>query len=156
MATPARKLILDNIASSLETITTGNGYKTSVDSVNRRLVSWEEIGISQMPWVGFAPIGQSTPNYKPNGFIDVRMQVTIVGHVNSLSGAAKTTALANLEDDIIAAINDDTSRGNNAIRTNWLGTQTDEGNADSDDHRGGSGTLVMMFEVLYQRTVDKT
>ena len=86
----------------------------------------------------------------------MRLPVTIVGHVSVRSGEAKTEALAKLEDDIIAAINADTTRGGNAIRTNWQGTQTDEGNTDSDDHRGGSGTLVMAFDVLYQRSVNST
>ena len=156
MATPARRLILDNVASVLATVSVANGYKTNVTTVARALVSWGEIGAAQMPWLGFAPVGQSTPSYKPNDLINVTMPLTIVGHVNSMSGATKTEELADLEDDLIAVINLDTTRGGNAIRTNWLGTQTDEGNPDSDDHRGGSGTLVMMWEILYQRSAGST
>lgn len=156
MATPVRRLILDNIATVLATVSVANGYKTNVETVARTLVSWGEIGAAQMPWVGFAPIGQSIPSYKPNGVINVTLPLTIVGHVNSRSGATKTEELADIEDDLIAAMDADTTRGGNAIRTNWLGTQTDEGNPDSDDHRGGSGTLVMMWEILYQRSIDST
>ena len=82
--------------------------------------------------------------------------VTIVGHVSVVAGELKTQALAKIEDDIIAVINADTTRDGNAIRTNWKGTQTDEGNTDSNDHRGGSGTLVMAFDILYQRSVNST
>tara|TARA_R100000664_G_C2750390_1_gene137684 strand:- start:948 stop:1418 length:471 start_codon:yes stop_codon:yes gene_type:complete len=156
MATPVRELILDNVYTVLGTISIANGYKTDVTTVARSLVSWGDIGASQMPWIGFAPIGQTTVEYKPNHLLHVRMPVTVVGHVSVMSGEAKTQALAKLEDDIIAVINADTTRGGNAIRTNWQGTQTDEGNPDSDDHRGGSGTLVMAFDVLYQRTVNST
>tara|TARA_R100000808_G_scaffold14529_1_gene34233 strand:- start:6438 stop:6908 length:471 start_codon:yes stop_codon:yes gene_type:complete len=156
MATPVRELILDNINTVLNTISIANGYKTDVTTVERALVSWGDIGSAQMPWVGFAPIGQSSVEYKPNHLLHVRLPVTVVGHVSVRSGAAKTEALAALEDDVIAVINADTTRGGNAIRTNWQGTQTDEGNTSSDDHRGGSGTLVMAFEILYQRTVNKT
>lgn len=156
MATPVRELILDNINTVLNTISIANGYKTDVTTVERTLVSWGDIGSAQMPWVGFAPIGQSSVEYKPNHLLHVRLPVTVVGHVSVRSGAAKTEALAALEDDVIAVINADTTRGGNAIRTNWQGTQTDEGNTSSDDHRGGSGTLVIAFEILYQRTVNKT
>jgi len=156
MATPSRELILDNISSVLGSISIAGGYKTNVATVTRYLASWGEIGAPLMPWLGFAPVGQSVPEYKPNGMINVRIPFTIVGHVNSVSGATKTEELAALEDDIIAVINADTTRDGNAIRTNWTGTQTDEGNPDSDDHRGGSGTLVMMFEILYQRSATST
>jgi len=156
MGTPVRQLILDNVNTVLGTISIAGGYKTDVTTIARSVKSWEELGASQMPFIGFAPVGQSTPSYKPNGFIDVRLPLTIVGHVNSQSGAAKTEDLAKLEDDIIAAMNADTTRGGNAIRTNWNGTSTDEGNPDSDDHRGGSGSLVMSFEILYQRKVTST
>ena len=156
MGTPVRKLILDNINTALGSISIAGGYKTDVTTVARTLVSWGDIGAAQMPWLGFAPVGQSSVEYKPNQLLKVRLPVTIVGHVSVRSGEAKTEALAKLEDDIIAAINADTTRGGNAIRTNWQGTQTDEGNTDSDDHRGGSGTLVMAFDVLYQRSVNST
>lgn len=156
MATPVRELILSNISTVLATISVANGYKTNVTTVSRSLVSWGDIGASQMPWLGFAPVGQSTAGYKPNHLLDVRLPVTIVGHVSSQAGAPKSQALSKLEDDIIAVINADTTRGGNAIRTNWQGTQTDEGNPDSDDHRGGSGTLVMAFEVMYQRSVNSS
>lgn len=156
MTTPARELILDNVNAVLATISIANGYKTDVETVARTLVSWSDIGAAQMPWVGFAPINQSSVEYKPNQLLKVRMPVTVVGHVNVLAGELKTQALAKLEDDIIAVVNLDTTRGGNAIRTNWQGTQTDEGSTDSDDHRGGSGTLVMSFEVLYERSVSST
>tara|TARA_Y100000593_G_scaffold86609_1_gene165650 strand:- start:2421 stop:2891 length:471 start_codon:yes stop_codon:yes gene_type:complete len=156
VGTPVRQLILDNVDTVLNTISIAGGYKTDVTTVARTLVSWGDIGAAQMPWVGFAPVGQSSVEYKPNHMLHVRLPITIVGHVSARSGAAKTQALAKLEDDIIAVINADTTRDGNAIRTNWQGTQTDEGNADSDDHRGGSGTLVMAFDVLYQRTVNST
>jgi len=156
MATPVRELILDNIYTVLNTISIANGYKTDVTSVERTLVPWGDIGAAQMPWVGFAPIGQSSVEYKPNHLLQVRLPVTIVGHVSVVAGELKTQALAKIEDDIIAVINADTTRDGNAIRTNWQGTQTDEGNTDSDDHRGGSGTLVMAFDILYQRSVNST
>ena len=156
MSTPVRQLILDNISTALSAISIAGGYKTDVATVSRAIKSWGEIGASEMPFVSFAPVGQALPTYKPNGYIDVRMPFTVVSHVNSLSGATKTADLAKLEDDIIAALNADTTRGGNAIRTNWQGSQTDEGNPDSDDYRGGSGTIVMAFEILYQRKVTST
>ena len=156
MADPARQLILANIDTVLQTITVANGYKSTVVTVSRAIKGWSEVGVSLMPFIGFAPIGRSSATYKPNGYLDVIMPVTIIGHTNSLSGATKTEDLSALQDDIIAALNVDTTRGNNAIRSNWSGTQTDEGNPDSDDHRGGSGTLVMDWTILYQRKVTST
>ena len=153
MATPDREQILDQIFTELEKIDGTGSYKTTLaTTVARELVSWEDIGASQMPWLGYAPVGESRPSYNPNGRLNVMLPVTVVGHVNVASGSAKTASLGNLEDDVIAALHSTVGVGGKSIKAHWLGTQTDEGDFCSDDSRGGSGTLVMRWEVHYKRT----
>lgn len=163
MATPARKLILDDIADTLADILVANSYKTTVVTVDREVKTWAEVGTTAMPWLGFCATETSfsRQDHQPSGWIKCSMRVVIVGHVNQTTGAEKTDALANLEDDIIAAMLEDPRRGDdgsgpNAIGTYLVASRTDEGDPFTRDSRGGSGTIVVEFDVLYMRTSGKS
>lgn len=151
MGTPARKLILDNLATVLAGITVANGYKTTVVTVERVLKDWGTVGAQQMPWLGFAP-GKETFEHQPCGVIKTTLELKLVGHINASTDAARCTALSNLVDDVIAALNVDTTRGDNAVVTTVVDSETDEGDPDTLDSRGGSGSVVLTVRVLYFRT----
>jgi len=157
VATPSRELAIDNIATALSAILTASGYKTNAgNNVNRYITGWFDAEIGTDPWVGFAMIGATRVEHQPAGRMLVTAPFTVIAHTNSLSGATKTADLAAVEDDIIAALMSDVTRNGNAIWTKHLSTNSDEGNPDSDDSRGGSGTIVMTFEMAYRRTTGKT
>lgn len=156
MATPPRNLITADIAATLATITVANGYKTTVQTVDRVIKNWSEIGTEEFPWVGFCfPREQLTE--RVFGMVDVRMQGVIVGHINTGTDLTRSNLLGNLQDDLIAALHVDCTRGGNAITTLLKGdSENDEGDSATMDHRGGTGSLVLRFEVFYERTVQKS
>ena len=147
-----RETILDAIATKLATITTGNGYNTTVTTVEQVLKSWATVKTAEMPWLGISsdPRAESDVDETPFGTFDVTMPVVIVGHVSALPGAAKTAALANLEDDLIVAMYDDHTFSDNATDVAWQGTATDEGDDYTKPFKP-SGTIIMRFDVRYER-----
>ena len=147
MGTPARKSILDNIGTVLATITTGNGYKTTVVSVEPFAKGWGDMGAGLKPFIGFAP-GSERFQYQPCGSIRVALNVALTCHISGSTQSARSTALNDLLDDIIKALSLDTSRGNNAIATTVSQVETDEGSPDSSEE----GSMLVGVEVAYLRT----
>jgi len=151
MGTPNRTSILDNIETTLTGITTANGYKTDVTTVERVLKTWDEVGSEQYPWLGFLA-GIATPEYQPGNLMRMILPFTLFGHINEPS-STKSDALSDLEDDLIAALNADQTRGDYAVSTTIKTIMSDDGDPDSDEgSKGGSGTIVMEIEIVYMRT----
>lgn len=151
MGTPRRKSILDNVQTSLEAIDGSGDYKTTVATVKNYLVPFdhEELGAASMPWVGYMPgLERFTP--RPNKQMISVMPLTVLAHVNT-TFTNKTANLTDLQDDIIAALGADTTRGGYAVRTTLRESQTDEGDDTSYDRHGGTGTIAMTFEIEYRR-----
>tara|TARA_R110000824_G_scaffold186635_1_gene367897 strand:+ start:117 stop:569 length:453 start_codon:yes stop_codon:yes gene_type:complete len=147
MATPNRRLVLQNIKTVLETITTGNGYKTTIDTVEALGKSWATVKPGQKPWLGIVPQRESLKFEYSN--IRVNLTVLIIGHVTGTTQDDRATKLNNLLDDVIAALNTDTTRSNNAISTTITTVETDEGAPDGD----GDGSMVITVDVVYFRGV---
>ena len=55
MGTPARKLILNNLQTTFETVTTGNGYKTTVDTVQALARGYFDVKTGERPFIGYVP-----------------------------------------------------------------------------------------------------
>jgi hypothetical protein len=156
MSTPARHAILNDLEESLGDITQGNGYRLTVDTVERCIKEWDSVGAGKMPWLGFMPETERM-EYQPGGAIRVIMPVVIVGHVSQTTSAAQSEALSDLVDSVVAAISADTTRDANATMTTVLDVSTDEGDPDNmPDSRGGSGSFVMRTEIVYMRTTEET
>lgn len=152
MGTPNRQLIIDNIKTTLESITVANGYKTTVHTVEILVENWETVGGNERPWIGFKPNSQ-TIETMPFNTMRARLPFSLVAHVNTASKALTKTALDNLHDDIIAALLSDITRGGNACFTTITSHDDDIGNSDSTDSRGVGGTLRVEFEVVYFRNI---
>ncbi len=159
MATPTRNLIIENVATTLANITTGNGYKTDVTTVSRVIKNWDDVKSSEFPWVGFA-FPRENIVHRPFGLVECRLRGHVVGHVNTGTDALRSDLLSNLQDDIIAVLWVDPTRGGYAVSTTLGGTagdaETDEGDPDTIDTKGGTGTLVLPIECFYERTVNAT
>jgi hypothetical protein len=147
MGTPARKLILDNVGTTLATITTGNGYKTTVATVEALGKSWGDVGSGAKPWIGYVP-NQERLEYFPGGSIRAILSMTIICHINGSTQSARSTTLNNLLDDIIAVLAVDTRRGGSAICTTVTSVDTDEGSPDAN----GFGSMAINVECPYLRT----
>lgn len=151
MAVPKRQLILDNLFDALVAIKTTAGARSVPCKVERILKEWHHTGIAQRPWVGMRP-ALETHVHQSFGVVDVTLRIDIVGHISSHNDLERAQHLNDLMDAIIAGIQLDTQRGCNAISTTVKSTETEEGNPDTVDSRGGGGSLAMVVEILYQRT----
>lgn len=150
MGTPLREAILDDVQTTLEGITVANGYKTTVVTVERVIRHWGDVGSSLRPWLGYMSQPQRF-THQPFGQMRTVMPLYIAGHITASTKAAAAAALTNLEDDIIAALEADTTRGGNAVMTHIISQQDDAGDPDTVDSQGVSGTLELIAEVVYQR-----
>ena len=147
MGTPARKLILNNLGSTLATITTGNGYNTTVATVEAVGKGSGDMGSGLKPWVGYVP-NQERFEYFPGGSIRAILSLTIICHIDGATQSARSTTLNNLLDDVIAVLAVDTRRGGSAICTTVTSVDTDEGSPDAN----GFGSMVINVECPYLRT----
>ena len=145
MGTPVRRSILQNIKTVLGTITTGNGYKTTITTCEALGKSWATVKPGQKPWRGVVPQRESLKFEYSN--IRAVLTVLIIGHVSGTTQDDRATKLNNLLDDIIAAMNLDTTRGSNAISSTIRQVETDEGAPDAE----GDGSMVVTMDVAYFR-----
>jgi len=149
MATPVRKLIIDDIKTTLETITTGNGYKSTASTVEVMAKSWLQVNEAIRPWLGIVP-GSTKYEHLPNRLVRAIFQLHIIVHVANGTLEQKRESLNNFEDDIWAALNVDTTRGLNAVSTTIIETETDEGAPETE------GTMVITADVVFMRTTGST
>jgi hypothetical protein len=147
MGTPARTSILSNLSTTLASITTGNGYNTTVLTVENEAKTWGDVPESQKPWVGYVPVAEVL-QFLPGDQVRVELPLDIICHVSGTTSSDRSTKLNNLLDDVIAALSVDTTRGSNAISTTVLSVDTDEGAPGAYDQ----GSMVLRVEVAFMRT----
>ena len=159
MADTLRKKIVDNLKSTLEGITIGNGFRTGVNTVESVLRHWDDISSEIRPWIGFVA-GREIFQYQPSFRMRVTLPFTLAAYL-TVTGTGDTAVdnreseITKLHDDIIVALNADQSRGGNAVMTTIRTVETDEGE-DRTCRGGGDGVLIMTFEVVYHRTTSAT
>ena len=151
MGTPARKNILDNVGTVLNTITTGNGYKTTLATVEAFTKGWGDMGSGAKPFVGYAP-GPERLQFLPGNQIRVRLDLIITCHISGTTQDARSVALNNLLDDLIAALNLDTTRGGHAVSTTITQAESDEGSPDANHE----GSMLVRAEVVYFRNTSSS
>jgi len=147
MATPRRKLILDDYITALSGITIANGYKTNVVTVERVIKSWEGSKPGEKPSIGILPQREDI-THEPSKQMRVNMTVLVVCHVTGTTIADRYTKLNDLLDDVITALNFDTSRNGYAVSTTVIAVETDEG----DDDALGDGSMVVHTQCVFYRT----
>lgn len=151
MATPPRKLISDDLKTTLEAIAVAGGYKSTVVRVETVLREWDEIGDStQMPWLGFM-LEAEQHRHEPGGMLWVTLPFVIVGYVN-VTEDTRRGVVSNLLDDIIKALHTDTTRGGNAVVTTITEQSTDEADPDFLVSKGGEARIQVKGTVEYYRT----
>src|SRR5688572_13079789 len=116
MPTPNRESIITNVVTTLQGITVAGGFKTDVVQVERVAKNWADVGNGARPWLGVL-VGKERYTHQPFGEMDVFLTVHIIGHVASTSDEDRSTKLNALMDDVIAALQADTTRGGYAVQT---------------------------------------
>jgi hypothetical protein len=151
MGTPTRKLILANLQTTFEGVTTGNGYKTTVTTVQALARGYFDVKSGERPFIGYVP-GAEAVQHQPGGNMYCTLALSIIGHITGNSLSDRQDKLNDLIDDIIAVLNVDTTRGANAISTTITGIETDEG--DPDAH--GDGSVLITAAIKYIRTISSS
>ncbi len=149
MATPSRKLIIDNLKTTLESITIANGYKSTVNKVEVLAKTWLQVSEVIRPWLGIVP-QETSYEHLPAGRVRSVFHIDIIGHVSNGSYEEKRERLADLLDDVWGAVNVDLTRGANAVNTMISQSETDEGAPEAE------GTIVISLNVIYMRTTGST
>ena len=151
-----RSRILADLKTTFESITTANGYKTDVANVEQLAKVWTQVGPAYRPWIGVSP-GIVRLGHQPGGVIRCTFRIEVIGLIAAGTPSARSDALNDLLDDILTAVQVDTTRGEdpvnapnrNATMTTVVEFQTDEG--DIEDRQDG-GILRAALEVVYFRT----
>jgi hypothetical protein len=148
--TPVRELILADIKSTLESISTANGYKTAVDTVEPFLRSRDEVKSGERPYIGFGPDSETAEHYS-FGTIRVQLPFTVVGYIEEADWATASGKINDLRDDIVAAIMEDPTLGANCTQVILLNDLTSEADPDRRSIPGDGGAVVLNFRVTYYR-----
>lgn len=152
MSTALRRAALSDLVTTLGTISVANGYATNVTEVAMRAFEWETVYAEyELPVIGVVP-GRVTYDYRANGGVIIAVQAVSL----EFCVAAATQAQAwdrgdALIDDIIGAIHVDPTRGGNALHTQIRSAETDAGNPDIMDSRGGTAAGIVELEITLHR-----
>lgn len=168
MATPSRRLILEDIQTSLAAIDGTGDWKSTVTKVEKFIRGADNMVDADMPWLGFIPMFERPTTFGSFGRVHVELRVLVCGHMEVAFSAgddeqtiqtAVTTVVSNLQDDVIAAMCKaaNQSRGGNAIRTKWVAqADSDEGlpgrQSDYSDVLG-IASLQLLFDIKYKRSI---
>ena len=147
MATAQRDLIVENVKTTLEgitTIATPTAFRITVHTVEKVIKHWDEVNRVERPWIGFVT-GRTKLEYQPGNVIRAVLPFQLLAYIDAATQDLRATLLSDLEDDLIVALNADQSRGGNAVMTTIREIETDEG------EEGGDGVLWMNFDVTYFR-----
>ena len=151
MATPPRKLIMDNLQTTFEGVTAAAGYKTTVVTVQSLARGYFDVATAEKPFIGYVP-GIEIVQHQPGNNIYCTLNMSIIGHISGETLSDRQDMLNDLADDLIAVLNVDTTRGSNAISTTITQFETDEGDPDAK----GDGSLLMQAQIKYVRSTSSS
>ena len=147
---PNRDRILADIGESLSAINGGGGYWYALSAIGTTLRTYDELGASELPWVGYWPT-ESSPAPIPYPFGDElhTLEVQLMG-VIAATLETRSRDLARLETDLRRALYADRTRGGWAIDTQVAtAVATDEGNPDKQGINGARATLALTVRCLF-------
>ena len=151
MALPARRLILQNMKTVMESITVANGYKNTVNTVEAVAKGFSDTATGDKPWIGIFP-QRETLSYEPCNNIRVVLTTLVLVHVSGNTADDRASTLNDFLDDVIAALGKDTTRDGNAVMTTVNSVETDEGDPDAY----GNGSMVISTDIVYFRTTSSS
>jgi len=152
MGTPKRTLILLNLRTALKTVSVANGYKTDVVEFSDGIKPPCDVPEAERPYIGWA-LGVDTQNHDAFDSLVWKIPILIAGYVwitDIDDWEARSAAINNFMDDLIAVTNEDPSWGDYAIGT-WqsrIETNETEGECAKND-----GLCFVEMEIEYERTV---
>lgn len=152
MATSTRKLILDNVKTTLEALVTYDGLTPVVEFAAK---GFDDIEIPSTPWLGVI-LQNEDSKHLPFGHIEVTQTYAIIGYVEGDTQDLRSSRISDFYDDMLAKLQEDTTRGNNGVVTTLFLTATDESDDDASMVHTPMGTMVVSMRIKYFRTIFDT
>ena len=156
MANSVQLDALLDIVDAMEEISIANGYATDVATVVQRFLDWETGRLDvPLPAIGVVPgearyEEQSVPTASTS-VVRVRTSVSIQYVYAAETQTEVWQSGYEMADDIIAAVSVDRTRSGNALTTRIVSVETDAGNADTMDSRGGTAAGIVFLELDFWR-----
>lgn len=142
MADPTLTRVWDSLVTALEGITTADGYRTSVQTVTRDLVSIATLPAPKVPALLILHDGEtSTRTYRLGGVVEDTLAFIVEGRIDApgLTAGDKAHAYADLLADIERAVTRDVTRG---AAANWTAVRGVRG-----PYFGLDASGVVLFQV---------
>ena len=144
-----RKLIKDNLDTVFAAITVVGGYKSTVGKVERAVRHFDDPNAAPRPFIGYAAGVRESFEYTCSDLAYVTTEFMLVAYVEGATQDGADNALDAMWDDIVRALNQDQTRGANAIRTVITEVVTNEG--EMFDGGIWIRALQMRFQVEWDR-----
>lgn len=156
MATSSKRLAITNLVTTLEGITTGNGYSNTVGSVALESIDWHTARQDYtLPAIGIV-MGEVTVEHQPSQCMRCTLPIQLEVVAAGTTKALVYDQLESLIDDIIGAIHVDSSRGDNVTGTYYDGEQTDESDPDWMDSHHGTAMAIIKIRLIWHRSISLT
>lgn len=151
MAFSNRHLALLDLVSTLEGITQGSGFATTIQVVHKRAIDWHESRrIGALPCIGVLPLACPFTHISPAQMLGRQDVAVEFAYAASDDDEVWETGDV-IVDDIIAAVLADRTRGGYAIGTEIASIETEQGNPDTMDSAGGTAAGIVRVTLIFQR-----
>lgn len=152
MASSKRRLIIENFKTAIAAISTANGYATDPQAFPDHYVDWDSGPIGYpLPTIACFP-GETVWQYL-DSCRNVRGTLTMF--VEYVFAAPDQSTIWDTSeaifDDVLAAVSVDTSRAGYALDTRVRQDESESGNADTMDSRGGIAAGIIRFDIDFFR-----
>lgn len=141
-----RKLIIEDVIATLETITTLNGYSVDFRVVEIGIRHPGEVQKHERPYCGVAPDIDTDYTSTVNGVYDVRLPIVVAVVVDGVTGSDRLAAIDGIESDLRTALRLDPRRGGVALSTHPTSLASDE----PDPAKREDGYAIFRWMVEYQ------
>lgn len=151
MALSNRHQALLNVVTTMQGITTGNGFVNDVAAVYKSALDWEQgRARGSLPAIGILPLACPFTHISPQqlqGRQDVAIEFAYAASTDDQVWERGDT----LVDDIIGALLQDRTRGGFAMGTEIDSVETEQGNPDTMDSAGGTAAGIVRITLIIQR-----
>lgn len=152
--TDVREDIVTEMVTRLTAITAANGYRTTIDTVERGYRDPSQVGTSERPWIGVVPLREDYTD-EP-GRVAVMMRVGIFCYMtpSAATQAAVTAALSDLAADVRKALyaSPQNLSVDEVIYTRVLSRQGTEGLAESAARKDATMMIEAVTKFLEEYT----
>lgn len=148
MANSVRKLVLQNIVSSLAAISVGGGYNFTVVAANVKRVIGAPGSVAEYPTL-FVKVGPETANRFPTERdtfrIDVEIEALIIGDPSTIPDLVE-----DIVEDIRRAMSADYTRGAKAIETDDKGVSAP---VILEQEGGQRASVSVRYSIMYRHQI---